>query len=460
MTQRLTCLLLLSLIPSTATAAEEFWKAGAASVRITPETPVWMAGYASRTGPSEGVLLDLQASAVVLTDANHRRLAIVSMDLIEIPVELRQQLLTSALRSHGLQPSELLLNVSHTHGGPMVSAKTVADWGADPVWGDRTDAWLAKLVLRVDHLLGQAIAAQQPARIRFARSTSPLAMNRRLPTPEGVRLAPNPAGPVDHDVPVLQISSTDDRLLAVVFGYACHSTTLGGIPLLNGDYVGYARQQLEQKHPTAVAVFLGGCGGDQDPVLRGGPMEAQQNGHLLATAVEQALQQSSQVLLPKLAAAMETVPLPFAPLPPRSELEARAASPNGFVARHAKMILQNWPGPKDEPPDYQYPIQVFRFGDHLTLVALAGEPMVDYSLQLKQRLGNDRRPVWIAGYSNLVNAYIPTRRTLQEGGYEGTEAIIYQSLPAPFRPEVEDRIEASVQRLATAAGASVSSDAP
>jgi neutral ceramidase len=154
-----------------------------------------------------------------------------------------------------------------------------------------------------------------------------------------------------------------------------------------------------------------------------------------------------------LAVALESVPLPFAPLPAAAELQARAASPNGFVARHAQMILQNWPDPGDQPPDYQYPVQVIRLGNQLTLVALAGEPMVDYSLQLKTQLGNsEQSPVWVAGYSNLVNAYIPNRRTLQEGGYEGTEAIIYQSLPAPFRPELEDRIKATVQRLSGITG--------
>ncbi|MFN6314018.1 MAG: hypothetical protein ACK46M_21405 [Planctomyces sp.] len=303
----------------------------------------------------------------------------------------------------------------------MVSAKTVADWGADPVWGDRTEEWLGTLVSRVDQLLGQALAGQGPARVRFSRSTSPLAMNRRLPTPDGIRLAPNPAGPVDHDVPVLQIAAPDNRLLAVVFGYACHSTTLGGIPLLNGDYVAAARQQLERQHPGMVGVFLGGCGGDQDPVLRGGPEEVEQNGALLAGAVEQALAGSTLQLTPQLSVALESVPLPFAPLPAAAELQARAASPNGFVARHAQMILQNWPDPGDQPPDYQYPVQVIRLGN--------------------------QQPVWVAGYSNLVNACIPNHRTLQEGGYEGTEAIIYQSLPAPFRPELEDRIKATVQRL-------------
>src|SRR5262245_8050858 len=32
------------------------WKAGAARVKITPERPMWMSGYASRTGPAEGTL--------------------------------------------------------------------------------------------------------------------------------------------------------------------------------------------------------------------------------------------------------------------------------------------------------------------------------------------------------------------------------------------------------------------
>jgi hypothetical protein len=176
MTTRFLFLLLLCPV---AASAEEFWRAGAASVSITPDRPVWMAGYASRTGPSEGVLLDLTASAVVLSDTAGHRLAIVSLELIEIPTALREQLLDTALRRHGLKPSELLLNVSHTHGGPMVSAKTVADWGADPVWGDRTDAWLATLVQKVDALLGQAITRQQPA---GHESTS--AYSRR-----------NPAGP-------------------------------------------------------------------------------------------------------------------------------------------------------------------------------------------------------------------------------------------------------------------------
>ncbi len=35
------------------------WKAGVSRVKITSEQPLWMAGNANRTHPSEGTLVDL-----------------------------------------------------------------------------------------------------------------------------------------------------------------------------------------------------------------------------------------------------------------------------------------------------------------------------------------------------------------------------------------------------------------
>ncbi|MBI3865616.1 MAG: hypothetical protein HY290_27400 [Planctomycetia bacterium] len=55
--------------------------------------------------------------------------------------------------------------------------------------------------------------------------------------------------------------------------------------------------------------------------------------------------------------------------------------------------------------------------------------------------------VWIAGYSNDVFAYVPSKRVLQEGGYEGGGAMTYTTLPGPFAPTVEERIVAKVHAL-------------
>jgi hypothetical protein len=54
---------LLSIAPAQTHAD---WKAGVARVDITPSESIWMAGYAARTKPSEGVLQRLYAKALAL----------------------------------------------------------------------------------------------------------------------------------------------------------------------------------------------------------------------------------------------------------------------------------------------------------------------------------------------------------------------------------------------------------
>lgn len=442
---------LLAILSTSAAGAEPArWMAGAAKVSITPPEPVWMAGYAARTGPSEGTLTELNARALALADARGQRIVVVTLEIIEIPSTLRDRIVAMASERHGLDPAELLVNVSHTHGGPMVSAKTIADWGIDPVWGRRAEEYVDFLVARIDDAIGAAISSLAPATLGRSDSSCAFAMNRRLPTPDGVRLAPNPDGTVDHDVPVLRVMSVDGPLLAVLFGYACHNTAFGPTRLLNGDYAGFALAKLEGDHPGAVALFLMGCGGDQDPAPRRDEADAIANGEALAAAVERGLAGEPVALPPRLAGSLAICPLPFAPLPPRADLEARAASPNGFVSRHARFVLDRWPNPGEQPPEYPLPVQVVDVGGGLMLVALGGEPMADYSLRLKRELAAAGRRVWVAGYSNLVHAYVPTKRVLAEGGYEGTEAVIYQSLPGPFADDCEERIVESVRRQAAA----------
>nr|HPG89491.1 hypothetical protein [Hyphomicrobium sp.] len=75
-----------------------------------------------------------------------------------------------------------------------------------------------------------------------------------MPVDGGYQIGENPQGPVDHTVPVLAARAEDGRLLAVLFGYACHNTTTA-IYEINGDYAGFAQLALEQQHPGATALF-------------------------------------------------------------------------------------------------------------------------------------------------------------------------------------------------------------
>src|SRR5437867_10717237 len=60
--------LFLLLLGAHARAAEPEWKVGLAQVKITPERPVFMAGYASRDKPFEKVAADLLAQALALDE--------------------------------------------------------------------------------------------------------------------------------------------------------------------------------------------------------------------------------------------------------------------------------------------------------------------------------------------------------------------------------------------------------
>ena len=144
--------------------------------------------------------------------------------------------------------------------------------------------------------------------------------------------------------------------------------------------------------------------------------------------------------------AITEIPLEYAALPARSDLEKWAASDNQWDRRRGKVLLEQLESEGQLDSSYPYLIQVVRFGKDLAFVALAGEVVVDYSLRLKQELHFPA--VWVAAYTNDVFGYVPAARMLEEGGYEPVDAIRYSTHPAPFKPQLEQDIVTTVHELA------------
>lgn len=434
--------LIVSLAVCAAEPAPD-WKAGVAAVAITPETPTWMAGYASRNKPSEGKFQDIYAKALALEDVRGARLVIVTLDLVSIPRPLREFLEKQVQDKYQLAPQSLLMNASHTHSGPVV--RVGPSWyGLAPDDARQVEKYVAGLQEKLVVLVGDAIRDLGPARLGYSHARAGFAMNRRLPTENGYRNSPYPDGPVDQEVPVLRVERPGGELRALLFGYACHNTTLG-LYQFCGDYAGFAQQYLEEAHPGAVALFMVGCGGDQNPYPRGTLELARQHGRALATAVEAALLPKPRPIRGALRLALGEVPLDLAALPTRDALNELRESKNPYQRRHAEQLLDQLETSGKLPTAYPYLVHVARFGDDLTLVALAGEVVVDYSLRLKRELVG--APLWVAGYCNDVFGYVPSGRVLDEGGYEAEEAVTYSSLPAPFGPSVEEQIIGKVHEL-------------
>jgi hypothetical protein len=357
-----------------------------------------MAGYAARKEPSEGTEQELFAKALAITDAGGRRVVFITLDLIGVSARLRNEVTRQLEEKHKLPPEAVVMNASHTHCGPAYTS-------------DEAKAYFATLVQSLVVVASRALAAQEPAALHYSVARCGVAMNRRTPTPTGYRNHPNPEGPVDHSVPVLSVLDVDGKLRSVMFGYACHNTTMGFRKWL-GDYAGYAQEYFRADHPGVTAQFLMGCGGDQNPYPRSELHFAQKHGRSLATAVEAALE------------VRQTKPLHQHALggPLQSVLDTVALEYT------------------DGRPTLAYPVQLVQFGKDLVIVALSSETVVDYSLRLKSELSKAGGPtVWIAGYSNVMEGYIPSRRVLLEGGYEAESR--------PWQPTLEERIVAKVHEL-------------
>lgn len=412
------------------------WKAGVARRDITPAPGIWMAGFAARTCPAEGVALPLFAKALALEDEARQRAVLVTLDLLGVTAAMTSRVAAEARRRHGLPREALLFNASHTHSGPVTTDLLSVAYDLTPAQEAVVRDYTADLERRIGGLIADSLAALAPARVSFAEGRAGFAANRRVQF--------TPDGPVDHAVPVLRVDDEKGAARAIVFGYGCHNTTLqAGNCRLHGDYAGVAQAALERKHPGAAALFLAGCGGDANPKPRGTVELVESHGAALADAVDAALGAPEPVSGP-LRLAFGVVDLPFAPPPGREEWEARMKDDDVYVRRHARLMLDALSAGR-LPAAQPAPVQVWRFGSTFTLVAIGGEVVVDYALRLRRDYPADR--LWVAGYSNDVFGYLPSLRVLKEGGYEGGGAMIYYGRPGPFAPEVEERIHAEVRAL-------------
>ena len=449
-------LVLAGLMPAVALSATDApspqWRAGAARTIITPTEPMYLAGFASRVVIAEGTAMDLQAKALALEDDQGTRFVMVTLDLVEVAKQTRDAVAAQVQAKFGLPNEALLLNCSHTHCGPELRF-TEEEFSElkDPRRRERCLRYNAGLVEKITGIVGESLQRLEPVTLVYGHARCGFAMNRRLknekPSGEPFLNSPNPDGVVDHDVPVLSVTRADKSLAAVVFGYACHNTTVS-IKEWHGDYAGHAQRIIEEAHPGTVALFMMGCGGDQNGYPRFGDLFSQRHGQSLATAVEAALQAKARPLSGPLKTAWDTVRLDYQPPPTEEELQKRLTTPQGSDPSYS-IYRRDWDRrrllalQKGSLRDhYDYPIQVVHFGNDLTFIGLSGETCIDYSLRLKRELAGST-PLWVAGYCNDVLAYIPSKRVLQEGGYEAGTSIVYWSNPLHpnfFDPSLEERI--------------------
>jgi hypothetical protein len=347
---------------------------------ITPPLGIGMVGYGARKEGAAGVHDDLYVNAVVLDDGK-APVALIALDLCLLTCALADEFHQAIGLATGLAPECLFLNTSHTHAGPTIGG-----------YGDATEPVLAYRAA----VLGRTVEAVQAAlddrgQAEFAVGSAPLDIgcNRREALPEGkVVLGHDPKGPTLKQVTVWRFAR-GDRPTVVLFSAPMHGTTLGGQNLiLSAEWMGMGVHYIEQDRADLRAVFLQGCGADQDPYystehgVRGTFAEVEGHGRRAAAAVGQAL----------------------------GSARGLAALPMRTLVRDVELAPRD---PAGKPHTLR--LHGLRLGNAVIL-ALSAEAFVEYA-----RYGTAVSPAaetLVLGYTDGNIGYLCTDNVYQEGGYE------------------------------------------
>ena len=423
------------------------WQAGVARAVITPEKGVWLAGYGTKRAPV-GKLHDLWMKALALDDGQGHKVVLITSDFQGVPKGMSDQVFERIERRFGLRRQHVMFTFSHNHCGPRLGDDLVDYYPIDPEQVELVKEYTDQMVARTVELVGDALSRLSPAVLQTGEGQATFAVNRRnnreADVPDLLASGTPLVGPVDHAVPVLTVTRPNGHLEAILFGYACHPTTLN-FTTWCGDYPGFAQIELEKNHPGSTAMFVNTCGGDQNPLPRRSVPLCEKYGHQLAEGVEQALQQPLRPVTPELRTAFEIIELPYLKVASREELTEFARDANPVRARWAERMLKKLDAGETFQPSSPYPVHAWRLGQEVLIVGMGAETVVDYALRFKEEFGPG---TWVCGYADDMIAYIPSRRVWEEGGYEGGSNLFEYGRPAlRWAGDIEDRIVASVRKL-------------
>lgn len=418
---------------------------GVAAADITPQHPLELAGFASRTGPYDGVRapLEVQAFAFVSDSTNGpSRVLLVCADLLWWGPETATRVARVLSRDLGIDQTAIILHASHTHCGPQTTRRFATSLGT---MDERYINWLESQV-RV--AARAAFADLEPVTVQRGWGTCDIGINRRRRNRDGSVGGPDPEGPADHELTVLRFSTSAGRVKAVLVHYACHPVATGDLQV-SPDFPGAMRSHIQdQLEDRPVAAYLQGCCGDINPRLirdgsfyQGGDHEVWELGAALAEAALATLRSDMTDVPPSVVSAVyTTVDLPLTAPPSPAQLAAQRGAP-GRIGEWSRRLM-------DEPERMRHTIPLrishVTLAEDLSLLCLAAEVTVPYGLFIKERF---QRKVLPLPYSNGMLGYVVTAEQLAEGGYESDTSRYYFILPAPFSPDLEERIKRAIDLL-------------
>ena len=269
--------LVCGIAPAAADAAPGF-HVGAAKASITPTdlTSFYLGGYG--IGPSHlatGVLRPLYARAIAIRDRSGNQVVMAALDLQGEFLSYQQgpygfaDIADDIQRKLGIPPSHMILQSIHTHNGPD-------DLG---VWGGVPDSYLAYVKAQTERAIEDAVAAEQPARVRWGTADMTHFAGTFGSDDDDTHTGDNADYPLDNQLRVLQATGRDGRVIATLVNFSTHPTVYGPLDKASPDWPGATADFLEHDerniapgvhygYPGSVAVVTVGAIGHSWPAGR------------------------------------------------------------------------------------------------------------------------------------------------------------------------------------------------
>jgi len=371
------------------TQGAESLRAGAAKIDITPPIGYPMWGYAARhDAPSVGVLEPLFARALVIA-VGDQRIALVGLDLGRAPTRDSTEVIRKKVREAGI--TEIFLVGSHTHHGPVIELDQ---------WPDAKTSYVRALESKLAQVIIDAAKQLQPARIGIARKACVFNRNRHSKRDDR---------PIDNELLVLRVETTDGKLIAHAVNFAAHPTMIETkIHRFSPDYVGHLCGTVE-KETGVPCVFLQGAAGDMSP----NSTPERKTYDLFGQAIGEEVLQIAKTIrcevpkTPALISHHETLRF-RARIDVANPIIKRAISEAFFPDLVAFYEREYREGVRPE-------LTLALLNEKIGIVGVSGEVFCAHSLSLKRRARLEH--VLFLGYCNDYQQYFPTIEACAEGGY-------------------------------------------
>lgn len=421
---------------------------GVAQADITPPIGISSNPWGKSTSAiSTGVHRPLMAVALCISGQSDR--FIVTLDLGWIGchecdvVNFRGRV----VKELGITLDDLLVNLSQTHKGPPMCVHEALREGKEFV-----PDFIEKVISTVIEICKKARTQVGIADITWAYGKCDLGTVRDLPIGDTDVVGYNPELTPDHTVAVGRITNLSGKHVATLVNYGCHPTSVGWeSSLISPDYIGRARELVEDETGAPMLFLLGACGNVAPRRQYSGDVSvADRNGEMLGYSTLATL---SRMLPPATELAFTEVIKSGSNL---AGWEPRAVAPNTtVVATRVNAVLKHKPLLDENQMrelwttmtateeflnfrirkqfemriDYvkpggvvHHPVWFWQLGDAL-VIAHCGEAYLEMAQELRRR-----HPEVVILFLDMTNGpgyiYVPTRSAYERNAYQSSQTLL------------------------------------